>query len=175
MKDEQLEAEFAYNIFERLTGLEENISSSNTKDVPVQKPQVPLAALCVSAPKLQCVKFNGIRAGKFEFKNFLVQFENCVDAVHSKKAKLSLLKSFLAGYASQLVSHLLLEDENFEVAIDLLKKEFLDIPFIMDVIFKQLLGSSPKYDPEFVNIKSFLSEIKADLCELKTSYNLDFF
>ena len=59
-------------------------------------------------------------------------------------------------------------------AIDLLKKEFLDIPSIIDEIFK-LLGSSPKYDPEFVNIKSFLSEIQADLSELKTLYNLDFF
>ena len=73
------------------------------------------------------------------------------------------------------MSHLSIEDENFEVAIDLLKKEFLDIRFIIDKIFKQLLGSSPIYDPEFVNIKSFLSEIKADLCELKTLYNLDFF
>ena len=90
LEDEQLKAEFAYNIFERLTGLEENISSSNTEAVPVQNPQVPLVASCVSAPKLQSVKFSGIRAGKFEFKNFLVQFENCVDAVHSKKAKLLL-------------------------------------------------------------------------------------
>ena len=61
LEDEQLEAEFTYNIFGRLTGLEENISSSNTEAVPVQKPQVPLAASCVSAPKLQCVKFSGIQ------------------------------------------------------------------------------------------------------------------
>ena len=94
LEDEQLEAEFTYNIFERLMGLEENISSSNTEAIPVQYPQVPLAASCISAPKLQGVKFSGIRAGKFEFKNFLVQFENCVDAVHSRKAKLSLLKKF---------------------------------------------------------------------------------
>ena len=160
LEDEQLEAEFAYNIFERLTGLEENISSSNTEAVPLQNRQVPLAASCVSAPKLQCVKFSGIRAGKFELKNFLVQFESCVDAVHSRKAKLSLLKSFLTGYVSQLVSHLSLEDENFEVTIDLSKKEFLHIPFIIDEIFKQLLGSSSKYDPEFVNIKSFCQKLK---------------
>ena len=37
------------------------------------------------------------------------------------------------------MSHLSLEDENFEVAIDLLKKEFLDIPFIIDEMFNQLL------------------------------------
>ena len=97
-----------------------------------------------------------------------------MDAVHSRKAKLSLLKGFLTGYASQLESLLSLEDEDFEVAIDFLKKEFLDIPFIIDESFKQLLDSSPKCDPEFVNIKSFLSEIKADLYELKISYNLDF-
>ena len=172
LEDEQLEAEFACNIFERLTGLEENISSSNTEAVPVQNPQVPLAASCVSAPKLQCVKFNGIRADKFEFRNFLVQFENCGHCTLEESQTVAFLKFFLTSYASQLVSHLSLEDENFEVAFDLLKKGFLGIPFITDEIFKQLLGSSPKYDPKFVNIKSFLSEIKA---ELKTSYNLDFF
>ena len=56
LEDEQLEAEFTYNKFERLTELEDNISSSNTEAIPVQNRQVPLAASCVSAPKLQCVK-----------------------------------------------------------------------------------------------------------------------
>ena len=171
LEDEHAEAQFAYNINKELTELEEKISSSSTNSaITVQNTQVQAATTCVPAPRLQCVKFSGIRAGKFEFKNFLVQFENCVDAVHSKKAKLSLLKSFLTGYASQLVAHLSLEDENFEVAVNLLRKEFLDIPLIIDEIFKQLLSSSPKYDPEFVSVKSFLSEIKADLSELKTSY-----
>ena len=50
----------------------------------------------------------------------------------------------------------------------------MDIPFIIDKIFKQLLGSSPKYDPEFVNIKFFCQKLKLTY-ELKTSYNLDFF
>ena len=45
----------------------------------------------------------------------------------------------------------------------------------MDEIFKQLLDSSPKYDANFINVKQFLSETRADLLELKTSYNLDFF
>lgn len=62
LEDEQLGAEFVYNIFKRLTGLEENISSSNTESVPVQNPQVPLTTSCVSAPRLQCVKFSGIQA-----------------------------------------------------------------------------------------------------------------
>ena len=93
----------------------------------------------------------------------------------SDKAKLSLLKSYLTGYAAQLISHLTLEEANYEVAIKLLTEEFLDIPLIVDEIFKQLLDASPKYDANFINVKQFLSETRADLAELRTSYNLDFF
>ena len=93
--------------------------------------------------RLQCPKFSGRMSNKFEFKNFLAQFYNCVSSVSSDKAKLSLLKSYLTGYAAQLISHLTLEEANYEVAIKLLTEEFLDIPLIVDEIFKQLLDASP--------------------------------
>ena len=93
----------------------------------------------------------------------------------SDKAKLSLLKSYLTGYEAQLISHLTLEEANYEVAIKLLTEEFLDIPLIVDEIFKQLLDASPKYDGNFINVKQFLSETRADLSKIRTSYNLDFF
>lgn len=86
-------------------------------------------------PRQQCTKFSSSEFSKFELKNFLVQFENCVTLVNSEKAKLSLLKGFLTGYASQLISLLSLED-NYVIGINLLKREFLDIPFIIDEIFK---------------------------------------
>lgn len=57
-----------------------------------------------SLPRLSCAKFSGNKPNKFEFKNFLSQFYNCVNSVSSKKAKLSLLKSYLTGYAGQLIS-----------------------------------------------------------------------
>ena len=93
----------------------------------------------------------------------------------SDRAKSSLLKRYLTDYAAQLLSHLTLEEANYEVVIKLLTEEFLDIPLIVDVIFKQLLHASPKYDVNFINVKQFLSETRADLSELRTSYNLDFF
>ena len=93
----------------------------------------------------------------------------------SDEAKLSLLKSYLTSYTVQLISHLTLEEANYEVAIKLLTEEFLDIPLIVDEIFKQLLDPSPKYDANFINVKRFLSETRADLSDLKISYNLDFF
>ena len=123
-------------------------------------------------PRLQCPKFSGEMCNKFEFKNFLAQFYNCVSSVSSDKAK---LKSYLTGYAAQLLSHLTLEEANYEVAIKLFTEEFLDIPLIVDEIFKQLFDASPKYDANFINVKQFLSETSADLSELRTSYNLDFF
>ena len=98
-----------------------------------------------------------------------------VSSISSDNAKLSLLKSCLTGYAAQLISHLIIEEANYEVAIKLLTEEFLDIPLIVDEIFKQLLDASPKYDANFINVKQFLSEIRADLSKLRTSYNLDFF
>ena len=125
--------------------------------------------------QLQCPKFSGRMNNKFEFENFLAQFYNCVSSVSSDKGKLSFLKSYLTGYAAQLLSHLTLEEANYDVAIKLLTEEFLDIPLIVDEIFKQLLDASPKYDANFINVKQFLSETRADLSELRTSYNLDFF
>ena len=95
--------------------------------------------------------------------------------VSPDKAKLSLFKELLDWVMpAQLLSHLTLVGANYEVAIKL-TEEFLDIPLIVDEIFKQLLDASPKYDANFINVKQFLSETRADLSGLRTSYNLDFF
>ena len=107
----------------------------------------------IPPPRLQCPKSSGRMSNKFEFKNLLAQFYNCVSSVSSDKSKLSLLKSYLTGYAAQLISHLTLEEDNYEVAIKLLTEEYLDIPLIVDEIFKQLLNASSKYDANFINVK----------------------
>ena len=57
----------------------------------------------------------------------------------------------------------------------MLNKEFLDVPFIISEIFKQILNTSLKHDHEFLSVKCSLAEVWADLSELKTSYGLDFF
>ena len=80
-----------------------------------------------------------VRKETRQFLTYPVIFcHNCVSSVSSNKAKLSLLKSYLTGYADQLFSHLTLEEANYEVAIKLLTEEFLDIPLIVDEIFKHL-------------------------------------
>ena len=125
-------------------------------------------------PKLQCVKFSGQRVEKFEFKNFLEQFNNCSANIRSDSAKLSYLRSLLYDYAFSIISHLTINDANFTIAIDLLKAEFLDTGFIVDEIFSQLINSNPKYDTDFTGVKQYIARVRADLYELQSSYNIDF-
>ena len=118
-------------------------------------------------PKLECVKFSGVKPTKFVFKNFQAQFQNCEIHLESNEVKLSLLKSYLSDYALQLIPHLTLESFSYSVAIDLLKREFLNENLIINAIFNQILSYKPKYDPEYFNISQFFSEIRADLAEFK--------
>ena len=90
-------------------------------------------------------------------------------------ANLTKNKKVWIQYALQLISHLTLESCNYRVAIDFLKREFLNENLLINVIFNQILWYKPKYDPEHFNISQFLAEIRADLAELKGSYDFDYF
>ena len=68
-----------------------------------------------------------------------------------------------------------LESCNYSVAIDLLKREFLNENLIINAIFNQILSYKPIYDPEYFNVSQFLAEISADLAEFKGSYDHDYF
>ena len=118
-------------------------------------------------PKLECVTLKGVKPSKFEFKNFLAQFQNCVMHLQSNEVKLTLIKSYLSGFALQLISHLTLESCNNSVAIGLLKRKFLNKNLIINAIFNQIHSYKPKYDPEYFDKSQFLAEIRADLAELK--------
>ena len=84
-----------------------------------------------------------MNANKFAFKNFVSQFENCVINVKSGALRLQVLKNPLTGYASQIVEHLTISDENFTVAMHLLTEEFLDQDCIINEIFGQIYHSKP--------------------------------
>lgn len=77
-------------------------------------------------------------------------------APSSVRSKLALLRSYLTGYVLQLISHLSLEDNNYEIAVSLLIKEFLDVSFIINEIFKQVKATTPKYDFTEVRVENFL-------------------
>ena len=98
-------------------------------------------------PPLKCGCFNGMEKDKFAFNTFLNQFNNIIDsrANLSKAAKLTYLHGYLRGYALKVISHLPVSNSNYEIALNLLKEEFLDVEFIKDETFKSLLNACPDF------------------------------
>ena len=101
----------------------------------------------------------------------MIQFENVIG--HKKSladsAKLSYLISYLKGYALKLVNHLAVCDENCSTALKLLKDEFLDVYYVVDETYRNLLQArlTFKDDPEFSNVKEYINEVRSYLFELK--------
>ena len=109
-----------------------------------------------------------------EFKNFLTQFSNCIDACGtlSNANNLTYLRSYLSGYALKITSHLSVTDDNYNVAFSLFKEEFLDITYIVDESFKTLLSSSLSFNTAFDGLRIFVNECRAIIHDLK-QYNID--
>ena len=128
----------------------------------------------IHLPDLKCDLFNGEGSNPIEYHSFMSQFRNVVGLREnlSDSTKLTYLKSFLRGYASKIVQHLQITDENYEIALDLLKNEFLNEDAVVDNLFSKLIDSKPKFDSSFLETKIFINDIRCLICDLKI-YNID--
>ena len=126
---------------------------------------------------IKCERYDGGASDKFEFRYWLSQFESMMASgrAMSGTAKLSTLRNHLthSGLAYKIISHFDIIDENYELALQALKDEFLDKDHVVDETFKQILERFPKYDPEFENLRLYVAEMKSVLGDLKKSYNVD--
>ena len=161
------QVDYEESVLDRLTLLEVKLTSSPPV---VNSPP----AVAVKIPKLECRVFDGTSKDKLEFKNFLTQFANCIDACGelSNANKLTYLRSYLSGYAFKIISHLSVNNVNYDVALTLLKEEFLDIPYIIDESFKVLLSSSPSFDTAFDGLRTYINECRAIVHDLN-QYGID--
>ncbi|XP_068227935.1 uncharacterized protein [Palaemon carinicauda] len=125
---------------------------------------------------LVCGIFSGEEKDKFTFNSFLNQFNNVIGSRKnlSDSAKQKYLHGYLRGYSLKVVNHLNISDSNYHLAIEMLKEEFLDVNYIIDETFKNILSAAPvaEYDQEFSSVKVYLNEIKSYLHELK-AHNID--
>ena len=127
---EIVEAYFAFDVSEEDASFDNEIKSQSNyraqvtsdlkniqaKFAPVNSPK----ATSVKLPKLTCQKFDGRSTNPLAFKNFMVQFRNCV-GVHdnlSDTSKLTFLRGFYTGHALNLITHLSVCDDNYQIAID---------------------------------------------------------
>ena len=87
---------------------------------------------------------------------------------------MQILRSYLSGYPAQVIEHLSVSDENYFVALDLLRSEFLDLDFIKSQIFAEILSHELKAEFDLDALRTFCTQVKANLWELKSSNGLDF-
>ena len=65
-----------------------------------------------------------------------------------------------------------ISNENYKAALDLLNAEFLNKEFIIEEYFTKIISNSPKYDPQFEDVKKYLNETRACIHDLK-NYGVD--
>ena len=125
-------------------------------------------------PKLDCGIFTGEGKSTVDFFNFIENFKNIIGSRLniSGSTKLTYLKSYLQGYAAKVVQHLNISDSNFEVAIQLLEREFLDLNNLTSELFSKLLKLYPKFDQSFLETKIFVNEVRCIISDLK-NYGTD--
>ncbi|KAL7640485.1 UNVERIFIED_CONTAM: hypothetical protein RMT77_008760 [Armadillidium vulgare] len=129
----------------------------------------------IKIPAIKCQVFKG-EGDRHSFRSFLLSFQNIygVRKDVTDAAKLQYLKSLLEGNALKDIEHLPNVDENLEVALDILKNLYLDESYIIDSLFHKI-DSAPNLDNKNLeNIPIFLSEVRANLHELK-EFGLNFF
>ncbi|KAL7630818.1 UNVERIFIED_CONTAM: hypothetical protein RMT77_018969 [Armadillidium vulgare] len=128
-------------------------------------------------PVINCDQFDGSQKDKLVFHNFLTKFNNVIGNKESLEdsVKLMYLFGYLKGYALKVVSHLSLNNDNYKVALELLKKEFLDKNLIINEYMNKLndLKIDEGHDLEFINTKLFINEVRSIIFELKV-YDLNF-
>ena len=74
----------------------------------------------------------------------------------------------------KIINHLFISDANFDIAVEILDKEFLVKAYIIKSIFKSTEDSKILHKDNYNTAKLFLTKLKAQIYELKNSFYLDF-
>ena len=166
-----LELDQYEEITSNISGSSGNVSTDKLLDVVSR-----LSFSDGKPPPLECGTFSGKEEDKFAFHTFLNQFNNVIGSRKnlSDSAKQTYLYGYLRDYALKVVKHLTISDSNYLLAIQMLKQEFLDVNYITDETYKNILKAAPSvdYDPEYTSSKMYLNEMRSYLHELKT-HNID--
>ena len=71
-----------------------------------------------------------------------MQFNNVIGLRNDITAatKFTYLKSYLRCYAAKLIQHLQVTEDNYVIAFELLKNEFMDKQAVINELFKKTIG-----------------------------------
>lgn len=128
----------------------------------------------VKLPVLHCPTFDGEGSDSLEYFKFRNSFNNVVGSRTrlDDSTKMTYLVSFLRGYAFKTVQHLKITDRNYTIALEILEREFLNKPALIDKLLKKLMSLKPEFDHSYLKTKIYINEFKCILSDLK-EYEVD--
>ena len=157
-----------------VAGEQQPVANNNNNDALVAA--ITQAQGTPSRQTITCQLFDGTH-DQLDFKNWFDQFDTMISSGRPMRGKYKLisLRNHLTkgGLAFKLIKNLELIDDNYDVAVQILKDEFLDEYKIVEQMLSQILEKTPQYDSEFKNLRLYVAEIKGILSDLKTSHNVD--
>ena len=86
---------------------------------------------------------------------------------------MNYLKTKVVGNAAPFIQHLDPDPGNYAIAIEVLKKEYLDIPYLTDQLCAHLISSQPSFSEDYSKTRNYIADIRNKLFDLKTHYNVD--
>ena len=86
---------------------------------------------------------------------------------------MNYLKTKVVGTAAPFIQHLNPNPGNYAAAIEALKKEYLDIPYLTDQLLSQILNLQPSFSEDYSKTRNYIADIRNKLFDLKTHYNVD--
>lgn len=118
--------------------------------------------------------FHGSQEDVLLFGDFLRQFNDLIGdrSEYSGATKLVYLKSYLRGGALDLIKHLSNEASNYDIAIDFLKKEYMDQELVVDQHLTKLVHLKHPGERDIESMRSFFNIARSSIYELKNlGYN----
>ena len=180
-KDTDDSLEYLDNIRDRLIAYKKQVVASEQPQQPINNNESLVAAItqAQSIPgrsNASCQLFDGTN-DKLDFKNWFGQFETMINSGRplAGRYKLNSLRNHLTkgGLALKLIFNLEPNDANYQIAVDILKEEFLDEGKLIDQLFNLILQKMPTYDAEFRGLRLYVAEVKGFLSDLKTAHKVD--
>ena len=184
--DMEATASFLWDAKKKLAGFEKDLVAAPTSPLDASGGHVSGSnAELIDALKkiggnntkvnLDCITFKGDDKDKFQFKHWFSQFESVIKAnpSWSEVNKMNYLKTKVVGNAAPFIQHLDPDPGNYAIAIEVLKKEYLDIPYLTDQLCAQLISSQPSFSEDYSKTRNYIADIRNKLFDLKTHYNVD--
>lgn len=134
---------------------------------PIQVQQNPVQHQTVKLPELGLPSFSGDYT---KWTNFITRFNS---SIHSKQGlsnsdKFQYLVSVLSGPASKIIDSIEISNENYEVALTLLKERFDNRPLIVQEHIKELFHLKPVEKGSRQDLRNLIDSFNAHLRALQS-------